>query len=212
MVEAVFPEDTIQGLSKLVLGLTARQATAISHNGWSELEDLEGFETQNIKDWIKAQARLPVNRGGVTFPTVRDKKFYTLAYWVNNLLRRGKVLVAWEFDAAVLAQSLADYPISDMQREAADTAQKPDLFNYEKWVEWQDDVITFLKGTKNVNKNVSLYYVIRKEPNPIADVDLTQAMRWPIMLLIKEVRMWLTIELSTSISRSSRMVPMLISG
>ena len=40
------------------------------------------------------------------------------------------------------------------------------MLDYNKWVNWQDSVITYLKGKKNVTKNIPLYYIIRPLPPP----------------------------------------------
>ena len=71
------------------------------------------------------------------------------------------------FDQAALATTFTDYPIADLECQASDDAKPPEAFSYAKWADWQDSVITFLKGKKNVTKNIPLFYIIRKQPNPI---------------------------------------------
>jgi hypothetical protein len=172
-----YPDNELGLISEEILGLTARQAVAISTNGWENLSDFADYDTKSIEDWMKSTARLAVNRGGVTFPQVRAKRVFALAHWVNSRLLQGLQVPAGDFDAGTLAESMADYPIADMQKAANDTAKMPDLFSYEKWVEWQDSVVTFMKGTKNVNKNVPLYYVLRPAVNPMDAEDMTNVDR-----------------------------------
>ena len=79
-----------------------------------------------------------------------------------------------DFDADTMHQALLDFPIHDQFIEADDTTNKPEKLTYESWTDWQDSFVIFLKNTKSVNKSVPLYYVIRKEPNPIAANQMTE--------------------------------------
>ena len=169
-----FPDEEVSIISRDILGLTARQAVAISTNGWVNLVDFNGYTTNDIESWIRTVARLAVNRGGVSFPSVRAKRLVALNYWVNRLLLMGRPIIPANFTAAVLIEAVQAYPIADMQTTADDSVKKPELFSYEKWIDWQDSVITFLKGTKNVTKNIPLYYIIRDQPNPILPADMTE--------------------------------------
>ena len=67
-----------------------------------------------------------------------------------------------------------DFPIADLDMAATDSVQMPEPFSYDKWIDWHSSMITFLKGKKNVTKNVPLVYVICKEPNPINAADMTE--------------------------------------
>ena len=102
------------------------------------------------------------------------KRVIALSFWVNRNILRGIVPDPNTFLAPVLQQALLDYPVHDDYIAAVDTADKPDKFSYEKWVDWQDSVITFLRNTKSVNRSIPLYYIIRKEPNPIDPADMTE--------------------------------------
>jgi hypothetical protein len=172
---ANYPDNDVGFISENILGLTTRQAGVINNNGWEVLSDFEGYSTEDITDWISATARLALNRGGCIFPTVKARKLIALNYWINRKLLRGKPLIPAEFDAAALTQALLDYPINDMMRDSTDSLDKPSAFNYDKWVDWQDSIITYLKGKKNITKNVPLYYVIRPDlppANPSEEEDI----------------------------------------
>ena len=125
--QVAFPVDEVGAISENILGLTARQAVAVSNNGWNNITDFADFTTDDIESWTKSIARLPVNRGGTTFPSVRTKRLCALTSWVNRRLLRGVALVAADFDPAALTESLAAYPILDMQKNAADTNNARDL-------------------------------------------------------------------------------------
>ena len=170
----IFPDNEVGQISENILGLTRAQAIAISTNGWEVLVDFQGYTTSDIESWVTSNSRLAVNRGGTTFASVRTKRLAALNYWVNRRLLRGTTVVAAEFNAEALRESLASYPIYDMWKSESDTAQKPEAFSYSKWTEWQDSVTTFLKGTKNVTKTHSLYYVIRSEPNTLTPDETTE--------------------------------------
>ena len=163
---AVYPDTQVGLVSENILNLTVRQATAMHTNGWENLSDFEGYTTDDITSWISSVARLAVNRGGVTFPTVRTRKLCALNYWINRKLLRGKPVLVADFNAGALAQAMTDFPIMDMMRDAKDSLDKPESFTYNKWVDWQDSVITYLKGKKNITKNIPLYYVIRPDRVP----------------------------------------------
>ena len=49
-------------------------------------------------------------------------------------------------------------------------AQTPSKFKYDEWIDWQQSVINYLNSNKSVtlSASISLYYVIRTKPCPIA--------------------------------------------
>ena len=164
---ATYPNTEIGRISEHIIGFSRNQAIALNDNGWEHLSDLSGYTTSDIENWATATSRLTVARGGVIIASVRIRKLCALNYWVNRQILRGVALVETEFDADALVTALADYPIEDMKREATDSVTKPESFAYDKWVDWQDSVITYLKGKKNVTKTVPLYYVIRPSNPPV---------------------------------------------
>ena len=170
----VYPATPVGNVSEHVLGLTEAQAQALDRNGWVNLPDFEGYSTDDISSWARASTRQPATRGGCNFPIVRTRRICALAYWVNRRLLRGLGAPAGLFDAVELRTASNDFPIYDMQKEAADSLDKPESFSYDKWEDWQDSVITYLKGKKNVTKNVPLYYVIRPDTAPLAPTEEEQ--------------------------------------
>ena len=166
MAAAAFPDNEVGIISQNILGLTARQATAVSDNGWDNLIDFKGYTTNDIDSWAQTTSRLTAARGGVTIPSVKLRRICALNYWINRRLLRGVIINPDDFDAAAMAEASTDYPIMDMMKEADDTVDKPDNFDYDKWVDWHDSVITYLKGKKNVTKDIPLYYVIRPRTPP----------------------------------------------
>ena len=169
-----YPGNEVGLLSQNVLELTINQANALSNNGWETIDAFEGYSTKDIKEWMSTIAKVPITRGGCVYPMVRAKRVIALSFWVNHNILRGIVPDPNTFLAPVLQQALLDYPVHDDYIAAVDTADKPDKFSYEKWVDWQDSVITFLRNTKSVNRSIPLYYIIRKEPNPIDPTDMTE--------------------------------------
>ena len=162
----VYPDNEVGRISENILGLTESQARAISTNGWVNLSDFQGYDTDDIKSWTSSISKIPAARGGVVFASVRTRRICAIAYWVNMKFLRGDDIVEAEFTAAELTNSLVDFPIADMQKNSEDNVDKPELFSYDKWVDWQERIITYLKGTKNVTKNIPLYYVIRPNDEP----------------------------------------------
>ena len=163
---AAFPANKVGAISQNILNFTARQANAISNNGWTTLNDFEGYTTADIEAWITSIGRIAVNRGGTLFLSVRARRLCALNHWANRRILRGVPLVAAEFTAAELRLAMADYPIHDQMRDSDPTVDKPDTFNYDKWVDWQDSVVTYLKGRRNITKEVPLYYVIHPNAAP----------------------------------------------
>ena len=152
MAAAFYPGNEVGLIARTVLNLTVPQANALHNNGWDLVADFEGYATDDIKSWMSSTACLAVNRGGVIFPSTKAKRVYALAYWVNRKILRGVAVDPNGFTPAALASALADYPIHDMQLDADDDVDKPDQFKYETWNDWQDSVITFLKGKKTIKK------------------------------------------------------------
>ena len=161
-----YPNTPVGRISEDLMGLTHNQAIALNTNGWENLTDFEGYTTSNIENWVKDIAKVAVNRGGVLFASVRIRRLCALNYWINRRILRGVIPLEAEFDEDALTSALADYPIEDMRRSGADLVTKPEMFDYDKWVNWQDSVITYLKGKKNVTRNIPLYYIIRPLPPP----------------------------------------------
>ena len=62
----------------------------------------------------------------------------------------------------------AEIPYTKSKRDS--DAQTPSKFKYDEWIDWQQSVITYLTSKKSVtlSASISLYYVIRTEPCPIA--------------------------------------------
>ena len=61
---------------------------------------------------------------------------------------------------------MLDFPIIDMLKDAQPFVNKPEKFQYDKWVEWQESVKTYLKGVLNITKDIPLIYVIRPDQPP----------------------------------------------
>ena len=167
MAANAFPNTEIGRISNDIIGFSRNQAVALDANGWENLSDLSGYTTSDIESWTTSISRLAVNCGGVTIASVRIRKLCALNYWVNRRILRGVAPTEADFNAAALATALLDYPIDDMKRQATDSVTKPESFTYDKWVDWQDSVITYLKGKKNVTKTIPLYYVIRPLLPPV---------------------------------------------
>lgn len=166
IMAAAAPNNLVITLTEHVLELTPQQRAAITQNGWVRLGDFRDFGYQQIKDWTDTMEKRTLARGGVNFGSVAFKKLQALAYWCNQQLLRGKVLDCGDFDADALQQSMEDFQIDYKESKRESDAQMPPSFTYDKWVDWHQAVITYLKSKKGV-RNIPLYYVIRKEPCPI---------------------------------------------
>ena len=166
-VASAYPNTEIGRICDNIIGFSRNQADALHANGWEDLSDLGGYTTSDIVSWNTTIGRLALNRGRVTIASVRIRKLCALNYWVNRRILRGVIPTEAHFNAAALATALADYPIEDMRRETTDSVTKPVSFVYDKWVDWQDSIITYLKGKKNVTKTVPLYYVIHPLLPPV---------------------------------------------
>ena len=101
------------------------------------------------------------------------EKFQGLAYWENHMLLRGHILGCNGFGSAMMRQSMDDADIHYAKSKRYSDAQILSKFKYDEWIDWQKSVITYLIYKKSVtlSASISLYYVIRTEPCPIADLD-----------------------------------------
>ena len=108
-------------------------------------------------------AGIPPTYSGCLIAAVRVNRLCDLSHWVNRRVLRGVAIVEADITADALIASLAHFPIHDMERETDPSVDKPEFFLHEKWEDWQDCVITYLKGKRNVTKDVPLYYVIRPD-------------------------------------------------
>ncbi len=165
-VAAGYPATEVGTICHSMINFTTAQADALHANGWEDLIDFEGYTTKDLTSWMTQSGRLTAARGGCSFPVVRARRLCALNYWVNRNVLRGIIPTPPDFNAAALQQAFLDYPIYDLQRDADDNVDKPEPFIYDKWVDWQDSVITYLKGKKNITKNIPLYYVIRPDVAP----------------------------------------------
>ena len=160
MAEA--PNNQVITLTENVLELNEAQRTAITNNGWVQLEDFRDFDCNRIKDWISTMEKRNINCGGVNFCSIAFKKLQALSYWCNQQILRGKVLNCDDFTADVLKQAMEDYQVYYEKSKRESDAQIPSKFVYDEWVEWQQSVITYLRNKKGV-RNIPLYYVIREK-------------------------------------------------
>ena len=87
------------------------------------------------------------------------------------MLLRGHTLVCDGFDNAIMRQSMDDAKIHYAKSKQDSNAQNPFTFKSDECIDWQKIVITYHTSKKSVtpSASISLYYVIRTEPCPIAD-------------------------------------------
>ena len=170
----MFPANTVGLVSNMILGLTEEQAQAVSNNGWENLEDFHGYTTKDIYTWATTMARTQRQgvglfvppQAGITFSSVKTRRLCALNYWVNRRILRGVPCLVPEFTVVEMRKAVIEYPILDMLKETDATVDKPDSFKYEKWVEWHEQFITYLKGMLNITKAIPLYYIIRPDSAP----------------------------------------------
>ena len=100
-------------------------------------------------------------------------KLQVLVYWENQMLLHGHTLVCDGFDYEIMRQSMDDAKIHYTKSKHDSNAQTPSKSKYDEWIDWQQIVLTYLISKKSVtlSASISLYYVIRTEPCPIAAPD-----------------------------------------
>ena len=83
---------------------------------------------------------------------------------------RGHTIVCDVFDAAMMRQSMSDAKIHHVKSKRDSDAQTPSNFIYNECIDWQQIVITYLTSKNSVapSPSISLYYLIRTKPYPIA--------------------------------------------
>ena len=170
----MFPANAVGIISSTISGLSEEQARAISETGWENLSNFHGYSTEDITTWmttiVRTQTQGPglfvAPRAGVIFSSVRTRRLCALNYWVNRKILRGVPCLIADFTIAQMQMAVIEYPILEMLKGADASVDKPDPFKYEKWVEWHEQFITYLKGMLNITKNVPLFYVIRPDEVP----------------------------------------------
>ena len=70
----------------------------------------------------------------------------------------------------MMRQSMNDAEIQYAESKRDSNAQTPSKFKYDERIDWQQSVITNLTSKKSAtpSASISLYYVIRTNPCPIA--------------------------------------------
>ena len=96
---AALPNDPVTTVCDNVLSLTASQRDAIVYNIWACLSDLQVFNYDRIQTWVRESNRLPASHGGCYFGSVAMAKIQGLAYWANQILLPGQILVFDGFDS-----------------------------------------------------------------------------------------------------------------
>ena len=86
------------------------------------------------------------------------------------MLLRRHTLVCGGFDSEMMQKLMDDAKIHYAKSKQDSDAQTPSKFKYDEWIDWQQSVITYLTSKKSVtlSASISLYYVIRTKPCPIA--------------------------------------------
>jgi hypothetical protein len=130
--------------------------------GYSTLADLDQWQHKDIKDWCVAVTARAINRGGRTFGDLKIKQLQGIAWWATDTLLRNQVLDVNEYKA-----NPDDYKfnveLDYRETKKANTIKvdKPEKFDYKKWIEWEVSVDSYFKSITNLKK-VPMSYVIRK--------------------------------------------------
>ena len=167
------PNDLVTTICDNVLSLKASQRDAIVNNGCAILDDFQGFNYYRIQTWARESNRLPASRGGCYFRSIDMAKPQGLVYWSNQMLLCGQALFCDGFDSAIMRQSMDGAEIHYDKSKQDRDAQTPSKFKYDEWIDWQHSVITYLTSKNSITPpaSISLYYVIRTEPCPIATLE-----------------------------------------
>ena len=81
------------------------------NNGRYCLADFQGFKYGRIQTWARESNHLLASCGGFYFGSVLMANLQGIAYWVNQMLLRGKTLVCVGFDATMMRQLMDDAKI-----------------------------------------------------------------------------------------------------
>ena len=147
-----YPANEVGVISNTILQFTSAEVGAVSQNGWEALEDFSGYGTNDIETWAQRVAKqaIPVvgifmpALPGVTLSPIKVCRLCALTHWVNRRILRGVPLPTMDFSAPAMRLAMSDYPIIYMLSEAKESVDKPDPFTYEKWIEWHENMQTYL--------------------------------------------------------------------
>ena len=132
--------------------------------GYGTLEDLNQWQHKDIKEWCKSMSALAVNRGGRTFGDLKIKQLQGIAWWVSDcFLRRVTPHVAEYKADADNYRINAELDYRESKSKDTIKVDKPEKFDYKKWIEWEVSVYMYFDSVKNL-KGVPISYVIRKGP------------------------------------------------
>ena len=101
------------------------------------------------------------------------KAIQGLAHWCTFTVLRGGDLndIAASFDTDALEESILEAELDYDESKESSVIDKPEKSTYYKWQQWEEVVYNYFVAIKNSHR-IPLSYVIRKEPNPIADVQM----------------------------------------
>ena len=130
--------------------------------GYSTLADLDQWQHKDIKDWCVSITARAINRGGRTFGDLKIKQLQGIAWWATDTLLRNQVLDVNEYKANPDDYKFnAELDYRETKKANTIKVDKPEKFDYKKWIEWEVSVDSYFKSITNLKK-VPMSYVIRK--------------------------------------------------
>ena len=149
--------------------LSGRQIEVLVENGFDTARTFVHWKYKAVSKFCSERASAHLNRGGVTYGARKVRCLQGFAWWCTDRRLRGKDLNLNLFDENTLEESLEESELHFEESEKKDEAEKPVKFTHDKWIQWEESIITYFSAIKN-SRGIPLSYVIRKENEDISEV------------------------------------------
>ena len=159
-----------------VCGCSPALRRAIADESVARMSNFRRLTDTNIDNMAKRITRLPAGRGGTRFGEVQINNVKALCRWVTSRHSTGLDLDANHFNENVLDDYLDELEVGNIQAKVE--AEKTIEFTSKKWVQWKRSMTNYLSTQPSKNL-VPLSYVIRKDMDPLAIMNLDKALSSP---------------------------------
>ena len=165
---AIEQENLVNCLSGTIR-LTERQIEVLVENGFDTARTFVHWKYKAVSKFCSERASANINRGGVTYGARKVKCLQGFAWWCTDRRLRGKDLNLNLFDENTLEDSLEESELHYEESEKKDEAEKPVKFAHDKWIQWEESIITYFSAIKN-SRGIPLSYIIKKEDENISEI------------------------------------------
>ncbi len=143
-----------------VCGLVDDQENAVMEEGFPDIFSFRFMDRKSLSEMVKRIASL--RRGAVRIGEFQLRNMEAFAWWIRDMKRRDRDIVAEKFDDETLETCLDEMELETGEEKDDDVALSKFKETFTGYVQWEVELSNYLSGLKG-KSGVPLVYVIRKQ-------------------------------------------------